>query len=72
MEAIFEDDGGHWVWAVDDNSRAQRQAIKPGRFEGDLIEITEGLEVGEQIIAAGVSFIREGMQVKAISKERGL
>lgn len=72
IESVFEQDGNQWVWKVDADSRAQKQQIEAGRFENDLLEIRQGLGTQDKIIAAGVSFIREGLQVKPLSKERGL
>ena len=37
-----------------------------------MIEVTRGLSSADRVIAAGVSFIREGMPVKELVKERGL
>jgi len=72
IESVFEKDGKQWVWKVDEESRAQIQEITPGRFENDLLEIKSGLSVQDKIIAAGVSFVRQGLQVKPLTKERGL
>ncbi len=72
IESVFERDGKQWVWKVDEKSRAQIQEISPGRFENDLLEIKSGLSVQDKIIAAGVSFVRQGLLVKPLTKERGL
>ncbi len=72
VEAVFEQDGKKWVWRVDADMRAQRIPVEVGRFEGGMLEITNGLAVEHKIIAAGVSYIREGMLVKPMVKERGL
>ena len=52
--------------------RARQVAVEVGDFQQDKIEITQGLSKGESIIAAGVSYIREGMLVKPLVRERGL
>jgi RND family efflux transporter MFP subunit len=72
LEAVFEKDGSKWVWQVDESGRARITQVQTGRFEGEMIEVTEGLSSGERVIAAGVSFVREEMQVKPLVKERGL
>ena len=72
VEALFEDDGNTWVWRVDGQMRARRASITPGRFEGGRIQVEDGLAPGDLIIAAGVSYVREGMLVKPFVKERGL
>ena len=72
VEAVFEKGGRKWVWQVDDDMRAQQVAVEVGRFNKDMIEITDGLKPDSQVIAAGVSYVREGMLVRPIVKERGL
>lgn len=72
VEALFEDGGKTWVWRVDEEMRARRTAISPGRFEGRRVRVEDGLAHGDLIIAAGVSYVREGMLVKPFVKERGL
>ena len=72
VEAVFEKEGGKWVWRVDDEMRARRVAVEVGRFNAGMIEITDGLKADNRIIAAGVSYVREGMLVRPIVKERGL
>ena len=71
-ESVFDQDDQQWVWKVSSDNRAQKHSVVSGRFENDLLEIKQGLSKGDNIIAAGVSFVREGMQVKPLSKERGL
>ena len=72
VEAVYQHDGKQWVWTVDNESRARRREVESGRVEGAVIEIVQGLSTGEQVIVAGVSYIREGMLVRPLTKERGL
>lgn len=72
VEALFEQDGRQWVWAVDDAMKAYQTEVKTAGFVGEMMAVTEGLEAGQHIIAAGVSYVREGMLVRPVIKERGL
>ena len=72
VEAVFEKEGKKWVWRVDADMRTQRVPVEVGRFHEGMIEITSGLSPDNQVVAAGVSYIREGMLVRPIVKERGL
>ena len=72
VEAVFEQDGKKWVWRVDAEMRTQRVQVEVGRFQQDMIEITSGLSRDTKVVAAGVSYVREGMLVRPIVKERGL
>jgi RND family efflux transporter MFP subunit len=72
LEAVFEKNGQKWVWRVDAEMRAHQVPVEVGRFEGQMLEITEGLSSNDRVIAAGVTYIRENMLVRALFKERGL
>ncbi|MAT91476.1 MAG: efflux transporter periplasmic adaptor subunit [Halioglobus sp.] len=52
------------VWLLD----AQSMTVKPrpvelGRVSGDMIEIRDGLDGGEEIVAVGAAYLAEGMPV---------
>ena len=46
--------------------------IKVGRLTHSGIEVVEGLQAGEKIVAAGVHQAHEGMHVRPWVQERGL
>lgn len=46
--------------------------VELGTLEGNQIEIISGLNVGDQIVAAGVSSLIEGLHVRPLTRERGL
>lgn len=72
IEAVFSENGQQWLWLVDEQMIARRYPVEVGRIEGDKIAITSAIDPNSQIIAAGVSFVREGMRVKPMIKQRGL
>lgn len=72
LEAVYEKDGKQWVWRVNDQMRAVATTVQVGHFEGEMLEIIQGLTKSDRVIAAGVSYVREGMLVKPFVKERGL
>jgi len=72
VETVFDENGKQWVWRVNKEMKAKKTEVKTGRFIDDKLLITDGLQQGQLIIAAGVSYIREDMLVRAITKERGL
>ena len=53
-----------WVLVIRDGI-AQRQAVKLGLRSAGRVEITDGLSVGEQLIPATNTVIREGHRVRA-------
>lgn len=79
IEAVFSaedqplDSEYKQVWIVNpDTMRASRRDVKVGPLTGQKIAILEGLEEGEQIIAAGVNGVVQDMLVRPMQRERGL
>lgn len=71
LEAVFDRSGRQYVWQVNDQMQAVLKEVTPVRVVGSQI-LLEGLEAGEQIIAAGVDFVQAGQSVYPLKKERGL
>ncbi len=79
VEAVFSPenkplkDRTHIVWKVDSNTM-QTHAVEVviGEISSQGLEIKSGLQAGDQIISAGVNFIKEGQTVKLWEKEEGL
>ncbi len=66
LSAILAEGDERYVWQVDPaDQRLRKQAVGVGTYTGSGVVITQGLRVGDTIVAAGVSFLHEGMQVKA-------
>lgn len=63
--------GKQVVWVIDGEGRAKSRPVKVGSLENGEIEIVEGLEPGDRIAVAGVSFLREGMEVRDLGDALG-
>jgi len=48
--AVATDDNRTWVAVVDDENRIRRRDITPGATSGTMVEVVEGLQVGERIV----------------------
>ena len=79
IEAVFSaedqplDSEFKQVWVVDPESmRASLRHVTVGRLTNDKIAITQGLEEGEIIVAAGVNAVTEGMWLRPMQREPGL
>ncbi len=72
LEAVFEETGQTWVWKLDDANVAHKTEVTAERIEGEGVLVSEGLGDGDRVIAAGVSFVREGQKIRPLVKERGL
>jgi RND family efflux transporter MFP subunit len=72
ISAVFKDaDGEQVVWVVGADSVVSRRVVKLGEPGGGKIEIVQGLRPGERIATAGVTFLREGMQVRDLGDGLG-
>ncbi|MGI9477098.1 MAG: efflux RND transporter periplasmic adaptor subunit [Hyphomicrobiaceae bacterium] len=62
-------DGQPFVWIVaKPNNKVGKRLVKTGSARGSMITVTDGLKPGDVIVTAGVSFLRENMMVRPISK----
>lgn len=52
-----------YVYVVDDDNTANRVEVEAGRRRPGLVEITSGLEVGDEVITQGLVKIRPGARV---------
>ena len=63
-KALLTDQGGDYVFVVDQEKKAQRRGIKLGAdATPSLAVVTEGLKEGELVIADGVQRVRAGQPV---------
>ncbi|MBR9828538.1 MAG: efflux RND transporter periplasmic adaptor subunit [Oceanospirillales bacterium] len=70
--AVFMRDQQHWVWRLDHEDRARRVPVTPLQVRGSLMLIDADLNSGDQLVAAGISEVRDGMKLHPILQERGL
>ena len=50
LQAVFQEEGGHWCWKTDGAGGPQRVAVTPGASNDHYIEIVSGLEPGQQVL----------------------
>ena len=72
ISAIFEAGPGQQVaWIIGQDQTVTRRPVKTGEATGGRIEIIEGLQPGDRIAVAGVTFLREGMKVRDLGDALG-
>lgn len=72
IAAVYKDTAGEQVtWVVGPDQTARRRAVKIGEATGGQIEILDGLQPGDRIAVAGVTFLREGMKVRDLGDALG-
>lgn len=79
VEAVFAPEGQTtsndegYVWKYDsDSQQVSLHKVTLGQVHQQGVEILTGVEVGEQVVTAGVHSLKAGMKVKPWNKERGL
>ena len=53
----------------DDEAKAKKIVIETGLTQGDYIEVTKGLEAGDEIIMEGARSVNDGQKVKIINQD---
>jgi RND family efflux transporter MFP subunit len=72
IAAVSSDSAGNQVaWVLQPNQAVTPRTVKVGDASGGQLEIIEGLEPGDRIAVAGVSFLRDGMKVRDLSETLG-
>ena len=72
IEAVSQKGEQTKVWKVQADNTVTQVNVVTGAVQDKFVFIESGIQPGDAIVAAGVSYLREGMKVKAMTKERGL
>ena len=64
QRSVVEAQGSYSVVVVDSNNQASIRPVKIGQRVGQLWVITEGVKLGEEVIAEGVEKARQGITVR--------
>lgn len=67
--AVIPMEDGKTVYVVT-SSKAERRQVDLDIMKGDRIQVTRGLEPGEQLIVAGHRFVAPGQAVNVVSQEK--
>lgn len=62
--SVIASQGQQYVYSVSAENKVTRKAVGLGRRRDGLVEISSGLEVGEQIVSEGVIRMRPGLTVR--------
>ena len=63
-EALVRQGSGYQLWVIADDGTASPRPVTVGSFAADWVEITGGLEEGEQVVVAGHQKLRPGAPVE--------
>jgi RND family efflux transporter MFP subunit len=59
------------VWVLGPEGTVTRRPVKLGAATGDRVQVTDGLQPGDRIAVAGVSFLHDGMRVRDLGDALG-
>ena len=62
-------EGEQYVYTIaekDGETVAKKSIIKPGKTQGDYLEVLEGLSAGSQVIVDGARSVRDGQNVQVL------
>ncbi len=72
VSAVSKQESGQQVtWTIGPDGTASPRAVKLGSMTGGEIEIVDGLQPGDRIAVAGVTFLRDGMKVRDLGDALG-
>ena len=66
QSAVQMRDGFHYVYSVGVDNRVTQIKVGVGRRSGDRIEITDGINASQRIVASGVGFLADGDIVRVV------
>ena len=70
QRAVTQLQGKNFVWVISEGGTASQRSVEVSEQVGSDFLISDGLQVGDQIIVEGVQKAREGMPVTAMTAEQ--
>lgn len=67
-DAVISEDGINHVFVVGEDSKVVRREIALGFGDDHVVQVINGLEIGEQVVTSGKGSLREGSEVEVISR----
>lgn len=64
--AVVERDGHAYVFVLGEGDLVARKRIRTGARSGEVVEVLEGLEGGEQVVVEGAGFLADGDRVRVV------
>lgn len=61
---------GPYVYVIEDNATARRRPVTTGLRSGELVEISDGLAAGEEVVVMGLVKLRDGAAVRVVRENK--
>jgi membrane fusion protein (multidrug efflux system) len=66
QRAVLQGAKSHFVWVVDDQSKARQRVIEVGDWHGEDWFVSDGLKAGERIVVDGALRVSPGSSLKIV------
>lgn len=67
QSSVLYANGEAYVFTIGGDNRAHRSPVALGIRDGDMVEITSGLQAGQRVVGAGAAFLQDGDLVRPIA-----
>lgn len=71
FEAVVRRDGRTYAYVVDANDRARERRIRTATIAGAYVDVREGLNAGDRVVARGAGFLADGDPVRVTASRPG-
>ncbi len=71
VSLLTGDDGATTVMVAGNDDRAHQKPVKVGIREGDQVQITEGLQAGDRVVASGAYGLPDNTRIKVETADKG-
>lgn len=68
---LKQENGDQVIWVIGADQLASHRIVKLGRVAGGNVDVLSGLQPGDRIAVAGVTFLRDGMKVRDLGNALG-
>nr|WP_256137944.1 efflux RND transporter periplasmic adaptor subunit [Serratia quinivorans] len=70
LAALQQEEQGDFVWVVNDRQLAHRRIVRVENNEGQQVQISEGVKLGERVVIDGLDHLTEGGHVNLVTPMR--
>jgi len=67
QRAVLQGAKSHFVWVVDNDSKAHQRVVEVGEWHGDDWFITDGLQAGERVVVDGAIRVSADVPLKIVA-----
>ncbi|WP_293766179.1 efflux RND transporter periplasmic adaptor subunit [uncultured Aquitalea sp.] len=66
LTALLDEQGRHYLWLIDKDSKARRREVKVAAIDSASVTLSDALPAGSKVVTAGVHLLHDGQTVKLL------